>query len=111
MFLLHVIGLGTFSIQRLSDVNRISDEIRSQWLQHTRLLGDLNNYMSGYRTGEATHLLSNTALNLALANAPAGLCLCFDTDRFGAHRMAGLGQSSAAGLHYFGRERSGFDHK
>jgi signal transduction histidine kinase len=65
LFLLQVIGLGAFSIQRLSDVNRISEEIRTQWLQDTRLLGDLNNYMSDYRTGEGTHLLSNTALELA----------------------------------------------
>jgi two-component system, OmpR family, sensor kinase len=65
VFLLQVIGLGAFSIQRLSDVNGISNEIRSQWLQDMRLLGDLNNYMSDYRTGEATHLLSNTALELA----------------------------------------------
>jgi len=43
VFLLQVIGLGIFSIQRLSDVNGVSNEIRSQWLQDTRLLGDLNN--------------------------------------------------------------------
>jgi signal transduction histidine kinase len=65
LFLMQVIGLGIFSIQRLSDVNRVSEEIRSQWLQDTRLLGDLNNYMSDYRTGEGTHLLSNTSLELA----------------------------------------------
>ena len=60
LFLLLVIGLGAFSMQRLSDVNRVSDEIRNQWLQDIRLIGDLNNYMSDYRTGEGTHLLSNT---------------------------------------------------
>jgi len=65
LFLMQVIGLGSFSIQRLSDVNRVSEEIRSQWLQDTRLLGDLSNYMSDYRTGEGTHLLSNTTLELA----------------------------------------------
>jgi signal transduction histidine kinase len=65
LFLLLVIGLGAFSMQRLSDVNRVSDEIRSQWLQDIRLIGDLNNYMSDYRTGEGTHLLSNTAPGLA----------------------------------------------
>ncbi len=61
LFLLLMIGLGVFSMQRLSDVNRVSDEIRNQWLQDIRLIGDLNNYMSDYRTGEGTHLLSNTA--------------------------------------------------
>ena len=64
LFLLLMIGLGVFSMQRLSDVNRVSDEIRNQWLQDIRLIGDLNNYMSDYRTGEGTHLLSNTATEL-----------------------------------------------
>src|ERR1700678_1632415 len=51
-------------MQRLSDVNRVSDEIRNQWLQDIRLIGDLNNYMSDYRAGEGTHLLSTTAAEL-----------------------------------------------
>jgi signal transduction histidine kinase len=68
VFLMQVIGLGSFSIQRLSDVNRVSEEIRSQWLQDIRLLGDLNNYMSDYRTAEGTHLLSNTTLELAASD-------------------------------------------
>lgn len=65
LFLLEVLALGIFSIQRLSDLNRVSEEIRSRWLQDTRLLGDLNNYMSDYRTGEATYLLSHTGLEFA----------------------------------------------
>jgi two-component system, OmpR family, sensor kinase len=65
LFLLLMIGLGLFSMQRLSDVNRVSDEIRNRWLQDVRLIGDLNNYMSDYRTGEGTHLLSNTPTELA----------------------------------------------
>jgi two-component system, OmpR family, sensor kinase len=65
LFLLLVIGLGAFSMERLSDVNRVSDEIRNQWLQDIRLIGDLNNYMSDYRAGEGTHLLSNAAAELA----------------------------------------------
>lgn len=65
LFLLLMIGLGIFSMQRLSDVNRVSDEIRNQWLQDIRPIGDVNNYMSDYRTGEGTHLLSSTALELA----------------------------------------------
>src|SRR3984885_12586825 len=65
LFLLLVIGLGAFSMQRLSDVNRVSDEIRNQWLQDIRLIGDLNNFMSDYRAGEGTHLLSTTADELA----------------------------------------------
>jgi two-component system OmpR family sensor kinase len=65
LFLLLMIGLGVFSMERLSDVNRVSDEIRNRWLQDIRLIGDLNNYMSDYRTGEGTHLLSHTAAELS----------------------------------------------
>jgi two-component system OmpR family sensor kinase len=39
--------------------------IRNHWLQDTRILGDLSNYMSDYRTAEATHLLSSTPLQFA----------------------------------------------
>ena len=69
LFLLLVIGLGAFSMERLSDVNRVSDEIRNQWLQDIRLIGDLNNYMSDYRAGEGTHLLSNAAAELAASES------------------------------------------
>jgi signal transduction histidine kinase len=65
LVLLLMIGLGLFSMQRLSDVNRVSDEIRNRWLQDIQLIGDLNNYMSDYRTGEGTHLLSNNPTELA----------------------------------------------
>ncbi len=64
LFLL-VIGLGLFGIERLGDVNGASLEIRDHWLQDARILGDLSNYMSDYRTAEATHLLSNTPLEIA----------------------------------------------
>ena len=74
LFLVLMIGLGAFSMQRLSDVNRVSDEIRNRWLQDIRLIGDLNNYMSDYRTGEGTHLLSSTTQELAAGeNEIAGL--------------------------------------
>ncbi len=64
LFLLLVLGLGAFGIQRLAEVNRVSDEIRNHWLQDTRLLGDLNNYMSDYRTAEGTHLLSTSPMEI-----------------------------------------------
>jgi two-component system OmpR family sensor kinase len=64
-----MIGLGAFSLQRLSDLNRVSDEIRNQWLQDIRLIGDLNNFMSDYRTAEGTHLLSNTSQELAASES------------------------------------------
>jgi len=65
LFLIQVIALGAFNIQRLSDVNGVSEEIRSRWLEDTRLLGDLNNYMSDYRAGEGTYLLSHTSLEIS----------------------------------------------
>src|SRR5258708_5736534 len=66
-----MIGLGIFSMQRLSDVNRVSDEIRNRWLQDIRLIGDLNNYMSDYRTAEGTHLLSNSAAEFTVSEKEA----------------------------------------
>jgi signal transduction histidine kinase len=72
LFLSLVIGLGTFSLERLSDVNRASDEIRNQWLQDIRLIGDLNNYMSDYRTAEGTHLLSATNQELKASDLEIG---------------------------------------
>jgi two-component system, OmpR family, sensor kinase len=79
LLLLLVTGLGALSIQRLADVNRTSEVIRNHWLQDTRILGDLSNYMSDYRTAEAAHLLATTPLELtasekeitALANTVA----------------------------------------
>ena len=65
LLLLLVVGLGAFGIQRLADVNRVSQEIRNHWLQDTRILGDISNYMSDYRTAEATHLLSATSPEFA----------------------------------------------
>src|ERR1700676_4581392 len=60
-----VIGLGAFGIARLSEVNRVSEVIRNHWLRDTRILGDLSNYMSDYRTAEATQLLASTPLEFA----------------------------------------------
>ena len=64
LFLL-VAGLGVVGFVRLSDVNHESEVIRNHWLRDTRILGDLNNYMSDYRTAEATRLLSSAPLELA----------------------------------------------
>lgn len=65
ILLLLVAGLGAFSIARLADVNRESEIIRNHWLQATRTLGDISNYMSDYRTAEASLLLSSTPLERA----------------------------------------------
>jgi two-component system, OmpR family, sensor kinase len=99
LFLLLMIGLGVFSMQRLSDLNRVSDEIRIRWLQDVRLIGDLNNYMSDYRTGEGTHLLSN---------APAELA---DSEReiAGLDARVSLAQSSYEALPHEDSERRLYD--
>ena len=64
LFLL-VISLGIVGFVRLGDVNRASEIIRNHWLADTRILGDLNNYMSDYRAAEATRLLSATPADAA----------------------------------------------
>jgi len=64
-FFLLVLVLGVFSIERLSDFNRVSADIRDRWLPNTRLLGDLNNYTSDFRAAEGRYLLSQTPAQLA----------------------------------------------
>ena len=67
LFLL-VLGLGIVGFVRLSDVNRASEVIRNHWLRDMRILGDLSNYMSDYRTAEATRLLAANAAQLAASD-------------------------------------------
>jgi two-component system, OmpR family, sensor kinase len=64
-FFLLVLVLGFFSIDRLSDFNRVSADIRDRWLPNTRLLGDLNNFTSDFRAAEGRYLLSQTPAQLA----------------------------------------------
>jgi two-component system, OmpR family, sensor kinase len=64
-FFLLVLVLGFFSIDRLSDFNRVSADIRDRWLPNTRLLGDLNNFTSDFRAAEGRYLLSQTPAELA----------------------------------------------
>jgi len=64
-FFVLVIVLGLFSIDRLSAFNRVSADIRDQWLPSTRVLGDLNNYTSDFRAAEGTLLLSSTPAEVA----------------------------------------------
>ncbi|MBW8072552.1 MAG: HAMP domain-containing protein [Ferrovum sp.] len=60
LFLLLVVGLGAFSIRQLDDYNRVTAEIRDRWLQSTRILGDLNNDTSDFRSAEGSFLLADT---------------------------------------------------
>ncbi len=62
LFLLLVVGLGAFSIRQLDDYNRVTAEIRDRWLQSTRILGDLNNDTSDFRSAEGSFLLADTPL-------------------------------------------------
>src|SRR5215472_12652339 len=64
-FFLLVLVLGFFSIDRLSDFNRVSADIRDRWLPNTRLLGDLNNFTSDFRAAEGRYLLSQTPAEVA----------------------------------------------
>ena|ERR1700738_5230017 len=64
-FFLLVTVLGLFSIQRLSEFNRSSADVRDLWLPSTRFIGDLNNFSSDFRAAEGRHLLSSTSLDSA----------------------------------------------
>jgi two-component system, OmpR family, sensor kinase len=53
-----VVVLGLASVWSLSHSNEVSTTVRDRWLPNVRLLGDLNNYTSDYRTAEADSLLA-----------------------------------------------------
>jgi two-component system, OmpR family, sensor kinase len=59
-FLMLVTVLGLFSIERLSEFNRSSADVRDVSLPSTRFIGDLNNFTSDFRAAEGRHLLSST---------------------------------------------------
>ena len=52
LFLLLVVGLGAFSINRLSSFHNVSAQISGHWLLSNRILGDLNNDISDFRATE-----------------------------------------------------------
>jgi two-component system OmpR family sensor kinase len=62
LFLVLMLILGAFAIDELRAVNQVSAEIRERWLQSTRVLGDLNNFTSDARAGEASRLLAHGAI-------------------------------------------------
>jgi two-component system OmpR family sensor kinase len=71
-FFLLVTVLGLFSIERLSEFNRSSADVRDIWLPSTRLIGDLNNYTSDFRAAEGRHLLSSTSMESAVSTKEMG---------------------------------------
>lgn len=60
-----IVLLGLASVWSLSNSNEVSNDVRDRWLPNTRLLGDLNNFTSDYRTAEADSLLAANAAELA----------------------------------------------
>lgn len=58
-----VLALAAFS--GANNSIEVSDTVRERWLPNTRLLGDLNNYTSDYRTAEANELLATSAAERA----------------------------------------------
>ena len=58
-------GFGIFSIDRLSQFNQVSSDVREIWLPNTQFLGDLNNYTSDFRAAEGSRLAASTAAELA----------------------------------------------
>src|ERR1700734_3086933 len=65
IFFLLVAVLGSFSIWRLNNFNRLSADVAELWLPTTRVLGDLNNFTSDFRAIEGSNLLSSEAAETA----------------------------------------------
>src|SRR5581483_11975192 len=65
IFFLLVAVLGSFSIWRLNNFNRLSADVAQVWLPNTRALGDLNNFTSDFRGIEGSNLLSTSEAELA----------------------------------------------
>ena len=65
IFFLLVVVLGSFSIWRLNNFNRLSADVAELWLPETRVLGDLNNFTSDFRAFEGGNLLSSDAAESA----------------------------------------------
>jgi two-component system, OmpR family, sensor kinase len=65
VFFLLVCVLGSFSIWRLSNFNRLSADVAEVWLPTTRVLGDLNNFTSDFRAIEGSNLLSMAPSEIA----------------------------------------------
>ncbi len=60
-----VVILGSASAWSLRHSNEVSTDVRDRWLPNVRLLGDLNNFTSDYRTAEANCLLAANDAELA----------------------------------------------
>ncbi len=54
-----LLGLGGLSLELFNNFNTLSNELREVWLPSTRILGDLNNTTSDYRTAEGDTVLAS----------------------------------------------------
>lgn len=72
LFLLLVVGVGLFGINRLSNFHSVSAQISGRWLQSNRILGDLNNYISDYRAFEGDALIATSRADLRAAEGQIG---------------------------------------
>jgi signal transduction histidine kinase len=59
-----VVVLGLTSLWSLGHSNEVATDVRTRWLPNVRLLGDLNNFTSDYRTAEANCLLAGNQEDL-----------------------------------------------
>ena len=59
-----VVVLGLASAWSLNHSNEIATHVRNIWLPNVRLIGDLNNFTSDYRTAEANCLLAASSSEL-----------------------------------------------
>jgi two-component system, OmpR family, sensor kinase len=89
LFFLLVVVIGSFSIWRLNNFNRLSADVAERWLPTTRALGDLSNFTSDFRALEGSNLLS------------PGPAVTADTER----QMAELDRSIAEAERGFERVR------
>ncbi|WP_226946551.1 methyl-accepting chemotaxis protein [Rhizorhabdus phycosphaerae] len=51
-------GLGAFAVVKIGEVNERSNEMRTQWLPATKLVGDIHAYTSQYRISQGLHVMS-----------------------------------------------------
>ena len=100
LFLLLVVGVGLFSINRIGTLNEASTEIRSHWLSAAPVLGELNNLVSDFRAAEAASLIALEPGDAAAAQRElAALTMALHKTRTAYEGMP----KDAVELQYYGR--------
>jgi len=67
MLFMMIAGFGIFNLDLFSRYNALSGDIRGRWLPDTKVLGDINNTTSDFRTAEGDTLLASTDAERAAA--------------------------------------------